>query len=133
MYGLGTVIFKINEKKTAYYLFKNNAWSLYITLILLTSMNWDAIITKYNLGLQKGGKPDYRYLVMDLSDKNLPIIYNNIDLFSSELSYRPYDLQTAINRKKDNFKYKKEKQSWLSWNYADHNTLLYLNKHQLAD
>lgn len=134
LYGLGTVIFKINEKKTAYYLFKNNAWSLYIALILLTSVNWDTMITKYNLGLEKTATPDYRYLVVDLSDKNLPIIYNNIDLFENVFYYRySYDLQTAINTKEYKFKRRKENQSWLSWNYADHNTLLYLNQHQLAD
>ena len=133
LYGLGTVILKINEKKTAYYLFKNNAWSFYIVLILLTSVNWDSMITKYNLGLETNGKPDYRYLIMDLSDKNLPIIYNNLDLFQGEMQYRPYNFQKAIDGKKYQFKYRKRELSWLSWNYADHNTLLYLNKHQLAD
>ena len=133
LYGLGTVIFKINEKKTAYYLFKHNAWSLYITLILLTSVNWDTLITKYNLGLQTNGQPDHRYLVMDLSDKNLPLLYENIHLFSDDVYYRPYSLKKAVKIKKDRFKLRKQQQSWLSWNYADRNTLLYLNKHQLAD
>lgn len=135
LYGLGTVIFKINEKKTAYYLFKNNAWSLYITLILLTSVNWDTMITNYNLKLETNGEPDYdyRHLVMDLSDKNLPILYKNIDRFQTEIIYRPNSLQTEIEVKKDHFLLRKANQSWLSWNLADHNTLLYLNQHHLAD
>ena len=133
LYGLGTVILKINEKKTAYYLFKNNAWSLYIALILLTSLNWDTMITQYNLSLGTQGKTDYRYLVKDLSDKNLPILYKNIDLFEDDAYSPTYRLKAVLKRKKYKFERRTEKQSWLSWNYADHNTLLYLNKHELAD
>ena len=133
LYGLGTVILKINEKKTAYYLFKNNAWSLYIALVLLTSLNWDTMITQYNLSLGTQGKTDYRYLVKDLSDKNLPILYKNIDLFEDDAYSPTYRLKAVLKRKKYKFERRTEKQSWLSWNYADHNTLLYLNKHELAD
>lgn len=128
LYGLGTMIFKINHKKTAYYLFQHNAWTMYIALVLLTTVNWDVLITSYNL--KSSTQPDKHYMIKSLSDKNLSILYKNNHLFVEESNAR-YNYESLLGQKKRNFSFRKNGQSWLSWNLADHNTLLYLKEHKM--
>lgn len=132
LYGLFTMLYKVRERKTAYYLFQHNAWSLYIVLVLLTSVNWDVAITRYNLTLHDTGQVDYDYLIDDLSSKNLSLLYKNIDLFSGRTTLDYANESLVVNKKKI-FLYQQKNLSWRSWNFADHQTLLYLQEHSLTD
>ncbi|MEI6124462.1 MAG: DUF4153 domain-containing protein [Bacteroidota bacterium] len=68
--GLITTIYKIYSKKTNLYLFKANGWSFYLVLVLFACLNWDSVITKFNISQSK--TVDKNYLVELNSPANLP-------------------------------------------------------------
>lgn len=133
IYGLTTVIKKIQDKKTSYYLFKQNAWALYLAMIILSACNWDVWMTNYNLHVNKNENADFIYLIHYMSDKNLP----QLIAYQQSEDAAPYDDESEdadpyqkenINSKKQQFLQKTKHQSWLEWNYADHQTLSFLKK-----
>jgi hypothetical protein len=48
MTGLITVFGRFMLRKTAYYLFRVNAWAVIILLVASTAVNWDELIASYN-------------------------------------------------------------------------------------
>jgi len=128
IYGLTTVIKKISKRKTAYFLFQHNASAFYLVMVMLSAFNWDVWMTDYNLNISSNGNVDTNYLIKNISDKNLPqlIAYQQSD---KAITYQ----KRNIDFKKQAFLQKTKHQSWLEWNYADHQTTLYLRKHHLAD
>jgi len=68
--GLITTLVKIYQKKTNLYLFKANGWSFYIVLVAFACLNWDLVITKFNI--QQSKQVDKNYLVELRSPANLP-------------------------------------------------------------
>ena len=72
--GIGLVIsyVKISQVKTNWYLFRKNGWAVYLVLVLLSTLNWDRLITTYNLTYAQS--PDLGYL-FTLSNANLPLLY----------------------------------------------------------
>ncbi|MEM9985437.1 MAG: DUF4173 domain-containing protein, partial [Bacteroidota bacterium] len=49
VFGLFTLWLKIRDRMSTYYLFRVNAWAVYGIAMLLSSVNWDRVITDYNL------------------------------------------------------------------------------------
>lgn len=75
--GLLTIIFKIKDLKNNWFLFRQNAWSLYLVLAFYSLVDWDSIITNYNINYFQGKKKfeiDQRYLV-ELSHTNLTQLF----------------------------------------------------------
>jgi len=58
--GLGTVAVKVLRKRTNAFLFRTNAWLFFAVLVISPVVNWDRLITRYNLTLAKS--PDISYL-----------------------------------------------------------------------
>ncbi len=132
LYGLTTVIQKIKNKKTAYFLFQHNAWALYFAMIILSAVNWDTGLTNYNLGMNEKANIDFYYLIQKVSDKNLPQLLAYQEKIPKSF-HREGSYEQMLERKKGRFLSKMKHRSWLEWNYADHRTLLYLKEHHLAD
>lgn len=131
LYGIYTIIIKVKSKKSYYYLVRHNTLLIYGLFIVLTCVNWDVFIAKYNLKLYEKSFIEMEYL-LQLSDKSLPYInvketdlneiYNTQNqLFSfkkryiSQINYSDH-LQHRINA----FIEKYPKRSFLEWNYADY-------------
>lgn len=77
MIGLLTVAIKIALTKNNWFLFRKNAWAIYLTLIVYMLFDWDCIITNYNLHhfeTDKKMEIDQRYLV-NLSHTNLSKLF----------------------------------------------------------
>ena len=74
--GLVTLWIKIRDLRSFFYMFRVNTWALFIVWIGLTLVNWDVLIARYNLANTFRNGVDYEYL-LTLSDKTLPIIYQN--------------------------------------------------------
>ncbi len=124
--GLITVFFKIYNVKTTYYLLRVNAWVGIILLVFASTIHWDEMIAKYNLARKSSISLDVQFL-LSLSDKTLPILEKNKDVFDKDISagnkmYYEGDYYNALEvfeyRKKDFFTRQKQ-YSWLSWNVAD--------------
>jgi len=136
--GLITVLVKIWNKRTNYFLFRVNAWAGIVLLVLATTIHWDEFIAGYNLKRKNSVDLDVAFL-LSLSDKALPLLDTNI----VALQKRENDLQALHNnrtavcdtcfieqlkQREKQFEQKQQQLSWLSWNYADAYTKKYFQK-----
>lgn len=133
IYGLYTVMMKVHQRKSSFYLFKSNVFALYIVLIVSSIFNWDTIIAKYNFK-----HSDKSFLHLDylstLSDKALPYLdiplselsrIDNIqkDKFPFEEKFMtPEQYVQLIEDRKIVFRKKWQSKSFLSWNLPEYLT-----------
>ncbi len=80
--GLITAIVKIYKAKNIYFLYRVNSFVIIAVLVFTSLINWDKIITKYNLEHSKN--PDISYL-SSLNHSGIPYLLEYIDeVFSDE-------------------------------------------------
>ncbi len=132
--GLVTTFVKIRNFKTASYLIRINSWLFYGVLAVSCFVNWDLLITNYNM--KYSGKQSKEYLA-SLSETNLPQLYllemgrsKSIQPAADTIARDNIRFEKHLSSKHFEFNTKDEKMSWRSWNY-DHirvkNELLELN------
>jgi hypothetical protein len=129
--GLITVFIKIQQRKTAYYLLRVNAWFAIIMLVVCSCVHWDEMIAGYNLARKNTISLDIKFL-LTLSDKTLPLLQKNSDVLEhpvkidggeGEHLYRSdYSPKQVFEMRKKAFEEKQNTYSWLSWNFADEYT-----------
>lgn len=123
MIGLYTTYLKISKKTTIWKLLKLNSTAAYFTVVAMCFINWDVVITKYNLNY--ANHKDMSYL-MKLSPNNLPLLYTEI---LDKGYYRDYLEELQI--KTSNFIFHEEYYpNWQSWNYSDQEILKEVKKRQ---
>ncbi|MEM7103283.1 MAG: DUF4173 domain-containing protein [Bacteroidota bacterium] len=122
LFGLATMVIKVNEKKSLFYLLKMNGWSVYLVLVMSCLLNWDVLITKYNLTAETKSAIDTEFLIYDVSDKNLFLLNRYIDDLETD---DPTALVKVISKEKA-FKNKRAGTTWVSWNWPDHRNKKYL-------
>jgi uncharacterized protein DUF4153 len=125
--GLITMILKIKDQKTFYFLLHRNAWIAYGVFIISSFVNWDVVITNYNLSSKTKNEIDYSFLISDVSDKNIYLLleHEKNNLLPKQ---KNETIKYAIKNKKNTFLKKQENLSWLSWNRANQYNLDYLAK-----
>lgn len=135
IFGIYTVIIKIRNKKSPFYLFRTNSLAFYLILILMTGFNWDNIIAKYNFKHFDRSFVHYNFL-SNLSDKSLPYLdksmdeLNDIDsvqkkLFPFEEKYMDIsNYYNVVQERKNVFIKRWESKDILEWNYAEYRTYL---------
>ncbi|MGB3947206.1 MAG: DUF4153 domain-containing protein [Bacteroidia bacterium] len=71
--GLTTTFIKIIKAKSNWYLFRTNGWMFYCVLVASCFINWDVIVTDFNIHQAQGKNKalDVFYLT-NLSEKNIP-------------------------------------------------------------
>lgn len=134
IFGLATTFIKILKIKSNMFLFRVNGWLFYAVLVISTFINWDMLITNYNLVYPK--KIERNYLAK-LSNSNLPILFSlqenkaiSTKLFNKDASkvisfsgsyYKyptdEYDFFIDVSNKFYQFLLKNSMKSWKSWNY----------------
>jgi len=130
LYGLYTVVRKIQFKKTTYYLFKSNSLAIFAVLVITSCINWDGVIATYNF---KHANSSYLHLdyMSTLSDKTLPILdkplVDIVDIAKTQQQeYRydytltPSEYRDIIQNRKQLFKTKWESKNLLSWNLPEY-------------
>lgn len=133
IFGLSMMFFKIEKRKTVYFLLRSNSWFIYLFFVLASLINWDATIADYNIAKSDVESVDYDY-ILSLSDKVLPTILEDKDFLKQNMYYlgdsvrqvgvpitpptppvENYPLSERVNRYlnvHDNY-------SFLSWNLSD--------------
>ncbi len=130
--GLITVIIKVRDRKTAFFLFRTNAMALYVVLILSSLINWDTLIAKYNISHAERSFLHLDFMA-DLSDKALPYLdvpltelktldsiqkhnfpFERIQYMNPETYHSVIDSRIAF------FKKKWEDKGFLSWNLPEY-------------
>ncbi|HSY61148.1 MAG TPA: DUF4173 domain-containing protein [Cytophaga sp.] len=137
LYGLYTVFVKVKERKSAFFLFKNNVLAIFTLLLISSFVNWDKVIAKYNVS--HAGRSYYEMQYMSqLSYATLPIVDLSMDKLERIKQYQfnkypleriditPSEYIQRIEMKKNKFKSEWEQKSWLSWNLSEYLTYMEL-------
>lgn len=148
LFGLGFIYLKIKEKRTLFFFITRGAWALYGVLLLACFVNWDVFISTYNLTTTtKSGLVDARFLLQDVSAKNLRILMEYRSELLKKMPNQPFSesddadfsqpiftnesakadfIDQKLQRKRTNFEAEQSTLSWLSWNYPDAQNKAYL-------
>ncbi|HTB51417.1 MAG TPA: DUF4153 domain-containing protein [Ferruginibacter sp.] len=141
--GLGTTFFKILKLKSNNFLFRINGWLFYGVLVMSCFINWDAIITRFNI--HKSHFVERSYL-LTLSTTNLPTLFalenhiNNkigaivLDDDKDSLNDESYgetsntDFEEQLNRNSFYFLQTYDHADWRSWTLDDARVFARLQK-----
>ena len=119
LFGLITLILKIKELKSVFYLIKINSIAVYSAFLLLSLFNWDFIIAKHNITNFDPQKIDVTFL-LTLSENTLPLIDQNRTILDARrgVGYNGEKHHLIFNTKVEEFIKKQEELSWLSINLS---------------
>ncbi len=120
--GLITTYIKIAQHKTASFLIRINSWLFYFVLVVSCFVNWDLVITNYNI--RHSGNRTKTYLLY-LSETNLPQLFKiekeeRATLLSASIdsiSEGQRVAQIKLSTKLFDFFLTDEQVDWRSWNY----------------
>ncbi|MCB0821207.1 MAG: DUF4173 domain-containing protein [Bacteroidales bacterium] len=130
IFGLITVIIKVVNIKSSFYIFRVNLMSIYLVLIFASMINWDVYIAKYNFAHSDKAFLHFDFLVT-LSDKALPYLDKSWEelqqiqqvqqnKFSFEVKYlTPEQYYHQIILRKHTFLDHWKSKGIISWNYAE--------------
>ena len=121
LFGLWTMYLKISRKRSLYFLLFQNGWALFTALLLVSFVNWDVFISRYNIAANTTFPLDTEFLIDGISDKNLYLLSQHTAEIGRKSGAPGLDRQ--IERKWERFSEKQKAYSWLSWNWADHQNL----------
>lgn len=117
--GLYSLYVMIQERRSLYYLWVVNAWFLYASLLLTSMVNWDVLITRYNLHQARHATIDSEFLLLEVSDKNLPLLLNEHALLQRRSNLDPRLVDRKLQAKIKRFEQRQVKLDWRGWNWAD--------------
>ncbi len=137
--GLVTMSIKIWQRRTTYFLLRVNAWAGIVVLVLASAIHWDELIVGYNLKQKDNIELDVPFL-LSLSDKTLPLLDRNRAVLlqkqqavqqSTLVPTEDTDICSGcyiqqLEQREKAFLASQRQLSWLSWNYADEQTIRYL-------
>jgi hypothetical protein len=131
IYGLYTVLIKVKQRKSTFFLFKSNSYAIYVMLVCCSLINWDSIIAQYNFKHANKSFLHLNYL-STLSDKSLPYLDKSLtelseidkiqkEKFTFEQKYmKPETYFHIIEKRKISFIHNWESKSLLSWNLPEY-------------
>ena len=132
--GLISMLIKIRQTKTAFYVIKLNTWACYMMMALMSMVNWDLLIAKFNLShWNKQGIDVAFYLT--ISPKTIPYLLQNLPTVEEQLNacnrhgsnyteFHSYqDFYRALCNKKLAYLNQQKNYSIFSWNLADAQTI----------
>ncbi len=136
MIGLITIIIKILNKKSSYYLWRVNGMALVFVLVLTTCVNWDLHIAKFNFDHYDRALIDYRFMAR-LNNSALPYTVKTEEelheINSVQEKAMPFNIhqdylwdiyiyETEVFAKRERFLKRYSHMNWLEWNLADYQT-----------
>jgi hypothetical protein len=128
--GLISLIIKIKERKSGFYLIKLNSWAIYAIFALISLINWDMTIARYNLSGNVKQPLDVNFL-LDMSPQVYPRIEQS-GIKLETLDYYDYlDVESAImvfDERKSEFIRQEKENSWLSYNLDSRKAFNYFEK-----
>jgi hypothetical protein len=134
--GLIISFIKIMKEKSNWYLVKSNFFLWFSALAVSSLVNWDLLITRYNISNKPIYQVDFYYL-FTLSDSNIPelieitkrkeFVYLNGNLkdYTGDYRYRSQYYMSLLRRKVENY-LKDYNKDWRSFDLRDHRIISYL-------
>lgn len=134
--GLVMMWLKIKNLYSFFALFKQAGWAGYFVLASLSIFDWDSMIARYNLNTQSTANIDYEYLY-DLSDRTLPILYENKEKIAERIKQTPNINQVneinKLNKKIQRYLTRQKGYIWVSWDLSNTKAVDYLKDKKLED
>jgi len=143
LFGLGTILLKIWQRRSAYSLVRLNALAAYAVLLLLAVGNWETWITRYNLQprfatldlgflLNMPGRMlpelvEKRALLTQIPNLRRENYDGTVDSLSAERAQQLLDARVA-----DWLRTYQVERTWKSWTYADARAYDLLRRPDLA-
>lgn len=131
--GLATMFIKVRNRRTVFYILRINSWAAAVVLCLVSMVNWDRTIARYNLGHSNPAEIDVdNYL--ELSPRVLPMIYANLDVVERQMEkHRNNKVQwidhrdmtsfrAELDKRRDRFLQSRAQYGWNSWTWAEQRT-----------
>jgi hypothetical protein len=100
---------KVELRKSVIYYLRTISITAYCVLLFVALFNWDTLIAMYNLNYNRSNL-DTQFIVRELSDKTLPILWKNKDAFGDVNSEDYQRLLKRIQR----FKTNEQSRTWKS-------------------
>jgi hypothetical protein len=126
--GLVFLFIKIGKRKTNWFLIRQNAWSFYYAFLLLSIINWDALIISYNL---RANAPviDISNL-LDLPGNSLKLLdEHRANLYRADPGQENL-IKDKLDKRIEYFLERQKNLEWQSKNYEDWRTYQYFNQKQ---
>lgn len=120
--GLITLWMRIRDRRNNYWLWSCNSWAFYGLMLGNACVNWDVVITRYNLSGRPRSTVDVSHMILGMSNKNLYVLEENLEKLQQLKTYpeiRPHEIQIYVEGKRANFEGEMAELSWKSWNVAD--------------
>ena len=129
-FGLLTLVYKVNNKKSSYFLLRVNTWFIFLSLVCLSFFNWDRIIVSNNLAHHNPAEIDIDHY-LELDPRISPLILSNLDAIEMQMKAHQLNRKVWVNSldidlfkvrlsKKTKLYLKRQKShSWASWNMQD--------------
>lgn len=118
--GLVLTLIKVVQIKNNWFLFRKNAWVLYVTMVVCSLANWDSIIASHNIALaRRSYRPLDEYYLNNLSGSSLVTLfeeYRNEKTFPA--SQRIFSSSLVAQMKVRYYNYIGYSKSWQSYNYT---------------
>lgn len=113
LFGLYTMYRKVRYLKTLYYLLQTNAAAIMVALLLAASINWDSLITRYNLGREQ---PDLYYLTIVMENNLTPLLQaaQSSTMLADQLDTH------YVRGQGEQLAYNWKSKDWRSWNWSEY-------------
>ena len=131
IYGLYSILLKVQHRRSAFFLLKTNIFAVLMILLISSFVNWDNVIAKYNFNHSEESFLHLDFMAR-LSDKSLPYLDKSImelkeieriqqEKFPFTESYMDSETYIhTIKKRKLAFKDRWESTSFLSWNLTEY-------------
>ena len=133
VFGLISLIVKLDKLKTTAYLVRLNGWFILMSMTLMTCINWDRMIVHYNLGHSNAAEIDVDYY-LKLNETTAPLVLKNLDIVAAQMEahkrrknkavwLRYVDIEIfkqQLEYRTSQYLKRMEDDSWVSWNWADY-------------
>lgn len=90
LFGLYSMILKIRDKRSGFYLVMVNSWAAFIVMVLAAGVDWDSRIVKANLAHSNPAEIDID-LYLELDERTLPVVYENLDRVEVQMKKHGYN------------------------------------------
>lgn len=117
--GLFLMYIKVKDRKSLHFLLVRNAWAVFAVFILTTAINWDVLITRFNLNRNTNQTLDYRFIMRTISDKNIYILTENKEAIVNASNMTMKQVTSDIASKIERFRSRTDRATWKTWNWAD--------------
>lgn len=120
--GLVTLLLKIRDRKSHYFLWHRNSWAVYLVLLLAGFINWNLLITRVNLNPNYTKHLDIQYLINELPNQNAFLLDQQSQDLQQQFPIQFNRLKTRIDQK---MRRACSGRSIYSWNWPYHQNRKY--------